>query len=76
MPWFCSIMPRSRCQRMRQFLRLVDDTKRLPKDDPDYNKLFKRENIIDCVNKHSSGIKLPQKETLVLTSKCLELILT
>ena len=39
MPWFGAILSRGRFKQILHYLHLADNTKAVPKTDPDYNKL-------------------------------------
>ena len=61
MPWFSGIMNRDRFLKILQFLHLVDNSDALPRNDPNYNKLFKLGGIHTKINNNFSDIYQPKR---------------
>ena len=62
MPWFSTITARDRFKQVLQYLHLNDNTKDVPKDSPDHDKLFKLGKIPDTLNNLFQEMYSPEKE--------------
>eukprot|EP00795_Rhopilema_esculentum_P006511 gene6511-11974_t len=61
MPWFRSVMPRRKFQQVLRFLHLADNSKQLPRSDPNYNKLYKLGDLMACFNKCFKEMYAPRQ---------------
>ena len=61
MPWFRSVMPRRKFQQILRFLHLADNSKQLPRSDPNYNKLYKLGDFVACSNKCFKEMYAPRQ---------------
>ena len=61
MPWFNSVMPRRKFQQVLRFLHLADNSKQLPRSDPNYNKLYKLGDLMACFNKCFKEMYAPRQ---------------
>ena len=59
MPWFSGIMFRDRFLKILKFLHLVDNSNAVPRDDPNYDKLFKLGGIHGILNQSFADIYQP-----------------
>ena len=62
MPWFSSILSRRRFKQILRYLHVADNSKNLPKSDPNHNKLFKLGNLSEKLNQSFKGMYAPSKE--------------
>ena len=65
MPWFRSVMPRRRFQQILRFLHLADNSKQLPRSDPNYNKLYKLGDFVACFNKCFKEMYAPRQNLTI-----------
>lgn len=61
MPWFTGIFTRNRFKQILRYLHLVDNSKDLPRNDPNRNRLFKLGNIVQNLNKSFREMYFPSQ---------------
>ena len=61
MPWFRSVMSRDRFKALMRFLHLTDNTKQVPREDPNYDRLFKLGNLQKALNHRFSKPYSPKR---------------
>ena len=62
MPWFRTIMSRDCFTTILRFLHLTDNTKQVPKDHPNYSKLFKLGDLPNILSQRFSQLYSPRRE--------------
>eukprot|EP00795_Rhopilema_esculentum_P007360 gene7360-13095_t len=61
MPWFAGIFTRNRFKQLLRYLHLVDNSKDLPWNDPNRDRLFKLVNIVPSLNKSFQEMYCPSQ---------------
>ena len=61
MPWFRSVISRDPFKTLMRFLHLTDNTKQVPREDPNYDRFFKLGHLQKALNHHCSKLYSPKR---------------